>query len=124
MPCTEASTTAAITAFVHRLFSFMCDRPSVSAAPYQLRDPVVPRPAISVGLARYSTSVTKRLIDIDDGKLAAVRELLGTPTLKATVDEAFDEVLALAQRRRALLADRGGDEQDLEDPGDRRAAWG
>ncbi len=65
--------------------------------------------------------MTKRLIDVDDDKLDAVRALLGTRTLKATVDEAFDEVLALDQRRRTLLAERGA---DLGDPNARRAAWG
>jgi Arc/MetJ family transcription regulator len=68
--------------------------------------------------------MAKRLIDVDDDKLAAVRELLGTRTLKATVDEAFDQVLALDQRRRALLAERGVDEALLSDPQARRAAWG
>lgn len=68
--------------------------------------------------------MTKRLIDVDDEKLAAVRELLGTTTLKATVDEAFDEVLALDRRRRALLVERGVDPGDLADPEARRAAWG
>ena len=50
--------------------------------------------------------MTKRLIDVDDAKLGSVRDLLGTTTLKATVDAAFDEVLALAERRRTLLAER------------------
>ena len=68
--------------------------------------------------------MTKRLIDVDDDKLAAVRELLGTRTLKATVDEAFDEVLALEARRRALVAERGDDSAMLSDPEVRRAAWG
>lgn len=68
--------------------------------------------------------MTKRLIDVDDAKLQAVRALLGTSTLKATVDEAFDEVLALAARRRALLAERRVDESALRDPEARRAAWG
>lgn len=68
--------------------------------------------------------MTKRLIEVDDDKLAAVRALLGTQTLKATVDEAFDEVLALEQRRRALLAERSVDESLLSDPDARRAAWG
>jgi len=68
--------------------------------------------------------VTKRLIEVDDDKLAAVRALLGTSTLKATVDGAFDEVLALAARRRALLVERGVDEATLRDPEARRAAWG
>ncbi len=68
--------------------------------------------------------MTKRLIEVDDEKLEAVRQLLGTRTLKATVDEAFDEVLALARRREALLADRGVGESALVDPESRRAAWG
>jgi len=70
------------------------------------------------------TGVTKRLIDVDDDKLEAVRALLGTRTLKATVDDAFNEVLALAQRRRALLAERGVEPDVLADPATRRDAWG
>jgi len=65
--------------------------------------------------------MTKRLIDVDDDKLEAVRTLLDTRTLKATVDAALDEVLALDQRRRALLAEQG---VDLADPDARQAAWG
>ncbi len=68
--------------------------------------------------------MTKRLIEVDDEKLDAVRDLLGTRTLKATVDEAFDEVLALAQRRRALLEAGGADAVARSDPDARRAAWG
>jgi Arc/MetJ family transcription regulator len=71
--------------------------------------------------------MTKRLIDVDDAKLEAVRTMLGTSTLKATVNEALDEVLALDKRRKALMAERGvdlGDLGDLADPDDRRAAWG
>lgn len=68
--------------------------------------------------------MTKRLIEVDDDKLDAVRDLLGTRTLKATVDEAFNEVLALEQRRRSLLAQRGIDTAMLSDPDARRAAWG
>jgi Arc/MetJ family transcription regulator len=45
------------------------------------------------------------LIDVDDDKLETVRKLLGTSTLKATVNGALDEVLALDQRRQALLAE-------------------
>lgn len=73
---------------------------------------------------RYPQSVTKRLIDVDDDKLEAVRSLLGSRTLKATVDDAFNEVLALAQRRRALLAERGVEFDALADPAARAEAWG
>ncbi|MDQ6909232.1 MAG: DUF2191 domain-containing protein [Actinomycetota bacterium] len=68
--------------------------------------------------------MTKRLIEVDDEKLEAVRTLLRTRTMKATVDEAFDEVLALDQRRRALLAEHGAATPALDDPASRRAAWG
>ena len=68
--------------------------------------------------------MTKRLIEVDDEKLDAVRELLGTHTLKATVDAALDEVLALDKRRRALLLERGVDVAVLANPAKRRAAWG
>jgi Arc/MetJ family transcription regulator len=68
--------------------------------------------------------VTKRLIEVDDEKLDAVRSLLGTHTLKATVDGAFDEVIALERRRRALLAERGVELNDMADPDARQAAWG
>jgi Arc/MetJ family transcription regulator len=67
--------------------------------------------------------VTKRLIEVDDDKLAQVRSLLGTTTMKATVDAALDEVLALDLRRRALLGERDV-EDSLADPVRRRAAWG
>ena len=68
--------------------------------------------------------MTKRLIDVDDRKLEAVKALFGTTTLKATVDAALEEVLALDRRRRALLAERGADPNELTDPEARRSAWG
>jgi Arc/MetJ family transcription regulator len=68
--------------------------------------------------------MTKRLIDVDDRKLEAVRTLLGTTTLKATVDEAFDEVLALDHRRRALLAEWAVGTAELADRDARQASWG
>ncbi|MDQ2729959.1 MAG: type II toxin-antitoxin system VapB family antitoxin [Actinomycetota bacterium] len=68
--------------------------------------------------------MTKRLIEVDDDKLQAVRALLGARTLRATVDGALDEVLALASRRQALLGERGVEVSSLLDPDERRAAWG
>ena len=68
--------------------------------------------------------MTKRLIEVDDEKLATVRAMLGTHTLKATVDGAFDEVIALELRRRAILAERGIDVDAIADSDARRAAWG
>ena len=71
-----------------------------------------------------SPSVTKRLIEVDDEKLDTVRSLLGTHTLKATVDGALDEVIALDRRRRALLAERGIEVDATAGSDARRAAWG
>ena len=68
--------------------------------------------------------VTKRLVDVDDDKLEAVRRVLGTQTLKATVAGALDEVLALDLRRKELLAERGAPPAALADPDERAAAWG
>lgn len=68
--------------------------------------------------------MTKRLVDLDDAKLAEVRTLLGTATTKATVNGALDEVLALAARRRALLdGDAVAGSSDLAQDEQRRAAW-
>lgn len=67
--------------------------------------------------------MTKRLVDVDDDKLEAVRKVLGTRTLKATVAGALDEVLALDLRRRGLLAERGAPPAALADPDERAAAW-
>lgn len=72
----------------------------------------------------YSAAVTKRLVDVDDDKLEAVRRVLGTRTLKATVAGALDEVLALDLRRRELLAGRGAPPTALADSNQRDAAWG
>lgn len=80
--------------------------------------------AICYRSARYTDPVTKRLVDLDDQKLEAVRRLLGTQTLKATVAGALDEVLALDLRRKELLARRGAVPASLADPDERHAAWG
>jgi Arc/MetJ family transcription regulator len=68
-------------------------------------------------------AMTKRLIDVDDDKLDAVRALVSTTTLKSTVDAALDELLALDQRRRGLLAERGVEIAELADSDARQAAW-
>ncbi|MDA8392887.1 MAG: DUF2191 domain-containing protein [Actinomycetota bacterium] len=68
--------------------------------------------------------MTKRLVDIDDEKLEAVRCLLGTQTLKATVAGALDEVLALDLRRQELLPEGRSPSAALADPDERDAAWG
>ncbi len=80
-------------------------------------------PDIRLNSIRYPSYMTKRLIEVDDDKLAEVRALLGTSTLKATVSAAFDELLALDRRRRDLLAQHGVTDDLLADPSRRQAAW-
>ncbi len=58
--------------------------------------------------------VTKRLIDIDDEALAEARRVLGTPTMKATVNEALREVVALDRRRRFVARLAAGEGIDLD----------
>jgi Arc/MetJ family transcription regulator len=68
--------------------------------------------------------MTKRLVDVDDEKLEQVRRLLGTSTTKATVNEALAEVLALAQRREALLnPEVVAGSAELSDDDQRRSVW-
>ncbi len=71
----------------------------------------------------YPGVMTKRLIDIDDDKLEAVKVVLGTGTVDATVNDALVEVIALDERRRALLAERSVDPGDLAEPEERRSVW-
>ena len=68
--------------------------------------------------------MTTKLIDMDAAKLEAVQALLGTTTPEATVNSALAEMLALDQRRRVLLAERGVGLADLSDPNARQSAWG
>lgn len=71
----------------------------------------------------YRGEVTKRLVDIDDDLLARAREILGTPTMKDTVNGALEEVVKLELRRRhadRLASMRG---LDLDDPDVMSGAW-
>ena len=68
--------------------------------------------------------MTKRLVDVDDDKLEQVRRVLGTSTTKATVNEALAQVLALAQRREALLnPEVVAGSAELSDDDQRRSVW-
>jgi Arc/MetJ family transcription regulator len=63
------------------------------------------------------TIMTKRLVDIDDEALAEAQRLLGTDTIKDTVNTSLAEVSQRLKRRRAFanlrkLAAEGG--LDLE----------
>lgn len=79
---------------------------------------------IRAGAVVYAACMTKRLVDVDDDKLEQARALLDTSTIKATVNGALAEVIALASRREALLdPERIAGGPDLADDNHRRSAW-
>lgn len=71
--------------------------------------------------------MTKRLIDIDDDLLAAAQEATGQDSIKGTVTEALDRLVAQQRRReedlRASWADLGDALLDLQDDDVMRRAW-
>ena len=75
------------------------------------------------GWSRYIADVTKRLVDIDDEVLDQAREVLGTATIKATVNQALADAVALAARRRHLRRLESNGLPDLLDPEVQASAW-
>lgn len=70
--------------------------------------------------------MTKRLVDIDDEVLERARVILGTTTLKDTVNAALDESVKAAHRRaltREDLQEFGHLVRDLGDPEVMARAW-
>lgn len=65
----------------------------------------------------------KTTVDVDQDKVSAAREILGTRTLKDTIDRALDEVLA--QKATELLIRRlqTMDGLELGDPEVLKSAW-
>jgi Arc/MetJ family transcription regulator len=65
------------------------------------------------------------MIDIDDAKLDAAREALGTKTIKATVEEALEQaVRARRVRLRAALADLATFDFSDDPDQERQRMWG
>jgi Arc/MetJ family transcription regulator len=71
----------------------------------------------------YGGSVTKTLIDIDDGALDLARRALGTSTKKDTVNQALAAVAALSARRRDLERFAADLHADLRDADIMSSAW-
>jgi Arc/MetJ family transcription regulator len=70
--------------------------------------------------------MSKRLIDIDDGALAEAREVLGTTTIKETVNTALRDAVKAAVRRsvdRAALQRFAAAARDLRSPEIMAKAW-
>jgi Arc/MetJ family transcription regulator len=71
--------------------------------------------------------MTKRLIDVDDDILEAARRVLGTTTIKDTVNSALRESVQAAERRQrvdaAALQRFAAASRDLLDEGVMADAW-
>ena len=67
--------------------------------------------------------MTKRLVDINDSLLAEAREVLGTATMKDTVNRALEEVVARALRKRHVQQLVTMEGLDLDDPEIMKGAW-
>jgi hypothetical protein len=65
----------------------------------------------------------KTTLEIDQELYERARGVLGTRGLKATVQRAFEEVLAVDARRRALQQLRDLEGLDLDQPGVMASAW-
>ncbi len=87
--------------------------PSPSSSPAFSEEP---RPYRAMG-TRTTT------IEIDQGKFANVKEILGTATLRETVDRSFDEVIARAARERSVKQLQKMEGLDLDKPKVMEGAW-
>ncbi len=65
----------------------------------------------------------KTTLEFDEELYDRTREALGTSGLKATVQRAFEEVLALQARRRAIQQLQEMDGLDLDKPEVMAEAW-
>ncbi len=71
----------------------------------------------------YTPGVTKRLVEIDDGDLAAARRALATSSIRETVTTALREATAAAARRREIERLLDGSAEFLADEARRDRAW-
>jgi Arc/MetJ family transcription regulator len=65
----------------------------------------------------------KTTLEFDEELFERTRDALGTRGLKATVQRAFEEILALQVRRRAIQQLQEMDGLDLDDPDVMAGAW-
>jgi Arc/MetJ family transcription regulator len=67
--------------------------------------------------------MTKRLVDIDDDLLNRAQDVLGSRTIKETVNRALDETVRFELRRRLLNRLSRMEGLDLDDPKVMKGAW-
>lgn len=71
----------------------------------------------------YTARVSKRLVDIDDDLLDEAAALLGTSTMKQTVNRSLEEVVLAARRRRHADRLEAMRDLDLAKPRVMAGAW-
>jgi hypothetical protein len=72
----------------------------------------------------YVATATKTTtIEINTGKFDSVKEILGTATLRETVERSFDEVIARAAREKSIEQLQHMDGLDLDKPEVMKKAW-
>ena len=71
----------------------------------------------------YTSDMHKTTLEVDEELFERARHVLGTRGLKATVQRAFEEVLALDARRRAIRQLQEMDGLDLDRPEIMAEAW-
>lgn len=71
----------------------------------------------------HTAGIVKRPVDIDDDSLERARRVLGTGTMKDTVNRALQEVIDLDRCRRFLDRVLASDGIDLDDDGVMDPAW-
>ena len=74
-------------------------------------------------LDRYIGMIRKTTIEVDEQLFERTRDVLGTKGLKATVQRAFEQVLAIDARRRAVEQLETMSGLDLDNPDTMAAAW-
>lgn len=67
--------------------------------------------------------MSKTTVDVNDEKLEAARKILGTRTLRDTIDRALDSVLAVQARRRLIERLERMEGLELNDPEVMASAW-
>ncbi len=80
-------------------------------------------PGDSDATAPSSSTTRLTTVEINEGKLLAAREILGTSTLRDTVDRAFDEVIMREARARSIAQLQEMEGLDLDKPAVMEKAW-
>jgi Arc/MetJ family transcription regulator len=79
--------------------------------------------ALGFGQSVYASGMRKTTLELDEDLFDRTRQVLGTRGLKETVQRAFEEVLTLDARRRAIKQLQALDGLDLDRADAMADAW-